>query len=100
MSQKATHKAPAVRSASDAVQAAKRHLLELTGQECESVSGIERDEDGWSVQAVVVEVRRIPSTTDILGVYDIRLDEPGEIQKCRRVSRYYRNQTLSDGGEM
>ena len=46
---------------------AARQLLELTGKEAEGVIGLDRSDDGWKVQVEVVEVRRIPDTTDVLA---------------------------------
>ena len=53
-------------------RSAARQLLELTGTDAEGVTGLERTEDGWKVQVEVVEVRRIPDTTDILAIYEVQ----------------------------
>ena len=83
---------------SSAVAQAKKHLLDLTGQACETVSSITRRPDGgWNVQLEVVELERIPRTTDILASYAIQLDDQGELLGYERVNRYYRN--AASGGE-
>jgi hypothetical protein len=69
---------------------AARQLLELTGREAEGVVGLERSEDGWRVEVEVVEVRRIPETTDVLAVYAIDADDEGNLEGYRRVRRYTR----------
>src|SRR5687767_12507384 len=79
-------------SAPAAIQRAKNYLEELTGKTAESVSGLERTEDGWSITVEAVELERVPSTTDILASYRIELDENGELLSYERVSRYFRNQ--------
>jgi len=79
-------------SGSQAVDLARRHLRELTGNECESISSIQRGREGWSVQLETVELERIPRTTDILASYLIELDERGQLMSYERVGRYYRNQ--------
>src|SRR4051812_19005883 len=53
-------------SGSVAVTSAKAHLAELTGQRCESVSALNPTRDGWRVVVEVLELERIPRTTDIL----------------------------------
>lgn len=78
------------------VEQAKTHLLDLAGRECESVSGLTRTHDGWDVMLEVVELERVPQTTDILASYLLRLDERGDLLGYERVARYYRNQA---GGE-
>jgi hypothetical protein len=82
-------------SAQDAVRCARKHVTDVTGLECESIAGVEHEKDGWTITAVVVELRRIPSTTDILGTYEVRVADNGELLKCRRVERYNRNQALA-----
>ena len=56
---------------------AAQQLLELTGKEAEGVTGLERTDDGWKVQVEVVEVRRIPDTTDVLALYEVETDARG-----------------------
>lgn len=69
---------------------AARQLLELTGRASEGVTGLERTDDGWTVQVEVVEVRRIPETTDVLALYDVEVDEDGELLGYQRVRRFIR----------
>ena len=72
-----------------AVQAAQQ-LLELTGKGVEGVTGLERTDDGWKVHVEVVEVRRIPDTTDVLALYEVQVDEDGDLMGYRRLRRYAR----------
>lgn len=71
-------------------QEAARQLLELTGREAEGVVGMERTDDGWRIEVEVVEVRRIPDTTDVLALYEVTVDEDGELEGYRRLRRYGR----------
>jgi hypothetical protein len=74
---------------------AAQQLLELTGREAEGVTSLERTDDGWRIEVEVVEVRRIPDTTDVLAIYEIEADEEGNIEGYRRLRRYSRG----TGGE-
>ena len=74
--------APKRATASQAASSAARQLLELTGRE--------RTDDGWTVKVEVVEVRRIPDTTDVLALYDVDVDSDGDLLGYRRVRRYTR----------
>lgn len=76
---------------------AAQQLLELTGREAEGVTGLERTEDGWKIEVEVVEVRRIPDTTDVLAIYEIDADEEGNIEGYRRLRRYSRGTGGEDG---
>lgn len=72
-----------------AAQAAAE-LLELTGKSAEGVTGLERTDEGWTVQVEVVEVHRIPNTTDVLALYEVQTDERGSLMGYRRLKRYTR----------
>ena len=76
--------------ATEVAAEAARQLLELTGKGAEGVTGLERTDDGWKVHVEVVEVRRIPDTTDVLALYEIETDNRGGLQGYRRVRRYAR----------
>ena len=69
---------------------AAAQLLELTGKQSEGVTGLERTDDGWTVEVEVVEVRRIPNTTDVLALYEVTTDDHGDLQGYRRLRRYAR----------
>lgn len=77
-------------SASQIASAAARQLLELTGREAEGVTGLERTEDGWRVRVEVLEMRRIPETTDVLALYEVEVDDDGDMTGYQRVRRYGR----------
>lgn len=69
---------------------AARQLVELTGKDAEGVVGLDRSDDGWKVEVEVVEVRRIPNTTDVLAMYEVEVDGKGSLQGYRRVRHYVR----------
>lgn len=70
--------------------AAARQLGELTSKEVEAVTGLERTEDGWTVEVEVLELRRVPNTTDVLATYEVRVDSDGELEGYHRSHRYVR----------
>jgi hypothetical protein len=86
-----------VRTARLAVKAALRQVMDLTGKQAESITDVERREDGWMIGIEVVEDRRIPSSADILASYEATVDRDGELIAYRRVSRYIRGRGESDG---
>jgi hypothetical protein len=77
----------------EAVKRARHHVHGLTGKEAEAVVGLEKGDDGWTVLLDVVELRRVPNTTDVLATYEVELDVDGELTGCRRVHRYSRGST-------
>lgn len=84
-------------SAKEAVQRVRGELPQLLGHPVESVLGVERDEDGlWQVTVQVVELARIPNSTDVLGAYQVTLDADGELAGYQRRRRYTRGQADDD----
>jgi Gas vesicle synthesis protein GvpO len=77
-------------------RAARRQLAELTGRQPESVLGLHKDDDGWKVTVEVVELTRVPNSTDLLGCYVVALDRDGELVGYERVRRYQRGQVGGD----
>jgi hypothetical protein len=80
-------------SAAGAAQAALRHVAELTAKEPTGITALESSGDGWAVGIEVVEDKRVPSSADILAIYEAQIDdEDGSLMSYRRVRRYSRGQ--------
>jgi hypothetical protein len=75
---------------------AGRQLAQLVGKEVEGVTGVERDEDVWRISVEMLELRRIPETTDVLGLYEVEADEKGNVLGYRRQARYSRGVARED----
>jgi hypothetical protein len=74
-------------------QHAAEQLLELTGKQPEGVTGLHRTDDGWIVVVDVLELHRVPETTDVLASYEVEVDEEGELVGYRRTERFVRGST-------
>jgi gas vesicle protein GvpO len=83
-------------SATELSQAALATVEELTGYQPEAVTGLEWDGEFWQVTVDVLELSRIPNTTDLLGSYVVKLDEGGTIRGYKRARRYVRGQQSGD----
>jgi hypothetical protein len=68
-------------------------LADLVGCPAEGITGIRRNDDGWVVEVEVLEVERVPETSDVLASYAVEIDEDGEIVEFHRLQRYLRTQT-------
>jgi hypothetical protein len=80
-------------SAAQIARYAREQMGELTGQPVEGVLAVRKDDNGgWLVTVQVVELQRIPNSTDVLGAYELSVGKDGEISEYRRTRRYYRNQ--------
>jgi hypothetical protein len=78
------------RSPREVVGEAIKQVHQLIGKPIESVTGMEKDGSDWTVTLEVLELSRIPSTTDVLGSYEVTLDKDGELTGVQRTRRYPR----------
>ena len=78
--------------AHNAAQRAREQLEELLGKPVESVSSLERTHDGWVVALEVVELSRIPESTDVLASYELELDDDLNFRRYQQARRYHRSQ--------
>jgi hypothetical protein len=81
-------------SAGELSEAALTTVEELTGYQPEAVTALEWDGEFWQVTVDVLELARIPSTTDILASYAVQLDDRGTLRGYKRTSRFLRGQSM------
>ncbi|GLV50974.1 hypothetical protein TBS_15440 [Thermobispora bispora] len=77
-------------TAAAAAQAGLRHIAQLTSRDPEAVTLVAPREHGWVVDVEVLEDHRIPSSSDILAIYEIEMDDEGDLLSYRRTRRYRR----------
>lgn len=84
-------------AAGEAIASARDVIQELTGKRPEGVSAVNRSEDGgWTVAVDIVELSRVPASTDVLATYEVTLDGDGSLIDMERTRRYTRNQTSEE----
>ncbi|MBF6357827.1 gas vesicle protein [Nocardia higoensis] len=84
---------PAGRAAASPVEAAaaaSEQLRSLIAKQPEGTTSLEPTEDGWMVEIEVLEDRRIPSSADMLALYEVEIDLDGNLLAYRRTRRYSR----------
>jgi hypothetical protein len=74
---------------------AREQLEELIGRRPEGILGVERDDGddddaAWRVTLEVLELERVPNSTDLLGCYVARMDGDGQLLEYQRTRRYQR----------
>jgi|SRR5690349_7262124 gas vesicle protein GvpO len=86
-------------TAREAVALVRQYITEMTeGEPVRMTSATPTEEGGWIVEVETVEDRRIPSSADILALYEMELDPDGEMLAYQRTRRYMRGQTGNGGG--
>jgi hypothetical protein len=74
----------------DVLSTAGAQLAELTGLRPEAVIRFERTDDGWLLEAEVLELPRVPDTMSLMASYEITTDRDGTLTGYRRTRRYER----------
>ncbi|KWX62483.1 gas vesicle protein GvpO [Mycobacterium sp. NAZ190054] len=88
-------------TAREAVALAREYVTEMTESgPVRMTSATPTDEGGWVVEVETVEDRRIPSSADILALYEVEIDFAGELLSYRRTRRYMRGQTAEGSGAL
>ncbi|WP_280423806.1 gas vesicle protein GvpO [Nocardia carnea] len=82
--------APPPLTAAQAGATAMDQLAELTPKQILGATSTEPTEAGWLVEVEVVEDRRIPSSADMLALYEVEIDPDGNLLAYRRTRRYAR----------
>lgn len=80
----------AVASLVEVRNTARATTAELIGHDLDGVIQVTADGDGWIAVVEVVERHSVPDTQDILGRYELDLDESARVTGYRRVGRYRR----------
>lgn len=78
--------------AQEAANRAMDYLEQISGTPPEMVTAVTPDDGGWHVNVELLELARIPDSSDILGCYEVALDPSGEPLSYRRTRRYVRTQ--------
>ncbi len=82
--------------AREAARLASEYTSAMTGRQATRITAVKPDDEGgWIVEAEVVEDRRIPSSADMLALYEIELDVDGALLWYGRARRYMRGEALS-----
>jgi len=71
-------------------------LAELTGRRIDGMAGMEPVDGGWRILVDVVEVARVPPSTDVIGTYEVDADADGDLLRYERIARYVRGQARGE----
>jgi len=61
------------------IEKARKQLADVTGFKEPAGVGLKKEKEGWVVTVEMVEKKSIPEGMDILGIYEVHLDEKGNL---------------------
>jgi hypothetical protein len=79
------------------IHAGVREIERVTHLRLSSVTAVEPTEAGWHLQVELLEKESIPRGMDILGLYDVWIDDKGNLLRFERRSTRRRGDVT--GGE-
>lgn len=88
-------------TAREAADLAREYITDMTELEPVMMVSLAPTEDGgWLIEVEAVEARRVPSSSDILALYEVLLDSDGELLSYRRTRRYLRGRTTEGASQL
>ena len=72
---------------------AKAQLAEATNLEPLMVSGAGQEDGGWRLTVDMLELERIPAAQGVVGAYEVRLSNEGDLLNWRRTGLRRRDET-------
>ncbi|MCJ7510857.1 MAG: gas vesicle protein [Dehalococcoidia bacterium] len=82
----------------DLAERARQQLAEITGLKPVAVVGSYRDAEGWHITVDMLEMARLPESTDILGTYLVSLDEEGDLLEFEKKRSRLRSESYEEEG--
>jgi len=79
-------------SAAEAGKTALEQIVGLTGKPPAGIVSLQQAEGGWIVGVEVVEDSRVPSTADMLALYEVQVGNDRSLLGYKRTKRYLRSQ--------
>ena len=67
-----------------AVEAAKEHLMKITHLSIHNVTGVKKEKDGWRITVELLEKKSIPDAMDLFGIYEVMISDDGELVNFER----------------
>ena len=68
----------------DIMERAKRDLTEITNLKVSNVVEVFKYDTGWRLGIELIERKAIPDTQDLLGMYEVTLNDAGDIVTYER----------------
>lgn len=65
-------------------------IKDLLKKEPETISLLEKSQDGWTIQCDVLEKKAIPETFDLLKIFEFKLDNIGRITSFKQIRKIRR----------
>jgi hypothetical protein len=80
-------------NANQVLERARVEFVKLGKKPADGVTGLSKTNEGWAVSLEALERKAIPDTMDVLGLYELRLDDKGNLLSLDRKKLRKRGET-------
>ena len=80
-------------NANEIVVKAREEFISLGKKSADGITGLSKTKEGWSILMEALERKAIPDTMDVLGLYELRLDDEGNLLGLDRKKLLKRGET-------
>lgn len=80
-------------NANEIVVKAREEFISLGKKPADGITGLSKTEEGWSILLEALERKAIPDTMDVLGLYELHLDNDGHLLSLDRKKLRKRGET-------
>jgi len=83
-------------NANEVIKKAQEEFVRLGKKPADGVTGLSKTEEGWTILLEALERKAIPDTMDVLGLYELHLDNKGKLLGLERKRLRKRGETKED----
>jgi hypothetical protein len=83
-------------NANEVINKAQEEFVRLGKTPANGITGLSKTEEGWAILLEALERKAIPDTMDVLGLYELRLDNEGNLLGLDRKKLRKRGETQEE----
>jgi hypothetical protein len=83
-------------NANEVIKKAQGEFVRLGKTPANGITGLSKTEEGWTILLEALERKAIPDTMDVLGLYELHLDNKGNLLSLDRKKLRKRGETKED----
>ena len=68
------------------IEQTRRELNKLTGLDLSTTKEVKKEDNGWIITIEMIEKHSIPDQMDILALYEVSIDEDGNVSSFDRTA--------------
>ena len=83
-------------NANQVVEKARKEFIGLGKKPADGITGLSKTKEGWAILLEALERKAIPDTMDVLGLYELRMDDEGHLLSLDRKKLRKRGETKEE----